>query len=121
MAEVTANNKITLTKIYTPEHPQYSMSKVIIGSDGIIYYTNDSGYLFEIRGKSDEAPEKPDGGTEPDGGDGGKDDGADDKDDGNNDGSANDNPAGATPSLKPNKKPTATVKARKVLHLENEP
>lgn len=109
MAEVTANNKITLTKIYTPEHPQYSMSKVIIGSDGTIYYANDSGYLFAIRGKSDEAPEKPEGGTEPDDG---KDDGADDKDDGNNDGSANDNTAGATPSLKPDKKPTATVSAQ---------
>lgn len=112
MAEVTANNKITLTKIYTPEHQQYSMSKVIIGSDGTIYYTNDSGYLFAIRGKSGEVPEKPDGGTDPDGGDGGKDDGADDKDDGNNDGSANDNTAGATPSLKPDKKPTATVSAQ---------
>lgn len=112
MAEVTANNKITLTKIYTPEHPQYSMSKVIVGSDGTIYYANDSGYLFAIRGKSDEAPEKPDGGTDPDGGDGGKDDGADDKDDGNNDGSANDNTAGAPPSLKPDKKPTATVSAQ---------
>lgn len=111
MAEVTANNKITLTKIYTPEHQQYSMSKVIIGSDGTIYYTNDSGYLFAIRGKSGEVPEKPDGGTDLDGGDGGKDDGADDKDDGNNDGSANDNTAGATPSLKPDKKPTATVSA----------
>lgn len=112
MAEVTANNKITLTKIYTPEHPQYSMSKVIVGSDGTIYYANDSGYLFAIRGEFGEVPEKPDGGTDPDGGDGGKDDGADDKDDGNNDGSANDNTAGATPSLKPDKKPTATVSAQ---------
>ncbi len=112
MAEVTANNKITLTKIYTPEHPQYSMSKVIIGSDGIIYYTNDSGYLFAIRGEFGEVPEKPDGGTDPDGGDGGKDDGADDKDNGNNDGSANDNTAGTTPSLKPDKKSTATVSAQ---------
>lgn len=112
MAEVTANNKITLTKIYTPEHPQYSMSKVIIGSDGIIYYTNDSCYLFAIRGEFGEVPEKPDGGTDPDGGDGGKDDGADDKDNGNNDGSANDNTAGTTPSLKPDKKSTATVSAQ---------
>lgn len=101
-AEVTANNKITLTKIYTPEHPQYSMSKVIIGSDGTIYYANDSGYLFAIRGKSDEAPEKPDGGTEPDDG---KDDG---KDEGNNGGS-NNSSTGTTPSLKPNNKPTTTV------------
>lgn len=105
MAEVTANNKITLTKIYTPEHQQYSMSKVIIGSDGTIYYTNDSGYLFAIRGKSDEAPEKPDGGTEPDDG---KDDG---KDEGNNGGGNNSN-TGATPSLKPDNKPTATVSAQ---------
>lgn len=105
MAEVTANNKITLTKIYTPEHQQYSMSKVIIGSDGTIYYANDSGYLFAIRGKSDEAPEKPDGGTEPDDG---KDDG---KDEGNNGGGNNSN-TGTSPSLKPDKKSTATVSAQ---------
>lgn len=106
MAKVTSNNKITLTKIYTPEHPQFSMSKVIIGSDGIIYYTNDSGYLFAIRGKSDEAPEKPDGGTEPDDG---KDDG---KDEENNGVGNNSNTAGTTPPLKPDKKPTTTVSAQ---------
>lgn len=106
MAEVTANNKITLTKIYTPEHQQYSMSKVIIGSDGTIYYVNDSGYLFAIRGKSDEAPEKPDGGTEPDDG---KDDG---KDEENNGVGNNSNTAGTTPPLKPDKKPTTTVSAQ---------
>lgn len=80
MAEVTANNKITLTKIYTPEHQQYSMSKVIIGSDGTIYYTNDSGYLFAIRTKTSQEPIVP-----------------------------NDNTAGTPPSLKPDKKPTTTV------------
>lgn len=80
MAEVTANNKITLTKIYTPEHQQYSMSKVIIGSDGTIYYTNDAGYLFAIRTKTSQEPIVP-----------------------------NDNTAGTTPSLKPDKKPTTTV------------
>lgn len=101
-AEVTANNKITLTKIYTPEHPQYSMSKVIIGSDGMIYYANDSGYLFAIRDKLGEVPEKPDGGTDPDDG---KDDG---KDEGNNGGGNNSN-TGTPPSLKPDKKPTTTV------------
>lgn len=106
MAKVTSNNKITLTKIYTPEHPQYSMSKVIIGSDGTIYYVNDSGYLFAIRGKSDEAPEKPDGGTEPDDG---KDDG---KDEENNGVGNNSNTAGTTPPLKPDKKPTTTVSAQ---------
>lgn len=98
-AEVTANNKITLTKIYTPEHPQYSMSKVIIGSDGTIYYANDSGYLFAIRDKLGEVPEKPDDG---------KDDG---KDDGNN-GGGNNSSAGTTPSLKPDSKPTTTVSAQ---------
>jgi outer membrane protein assembly factor BamB len=96
MAEVTANNKITLTKIYTPEHQQYSMSKVIISSDGTIYYANDSGYLFAIRDKLGEVPEKPDDG---------KDDG---KDDGNN-GGGNNSSAGTTPSLKPDSKPTTTV------------
>ena len=48
MAKVTANNKITLKKIYTPKHIQYSMSKVIISSDGTIYYTNDAGYLLQF-------------------------------------------------------------------------
>lgn len=80
MAEVTANNKITLTKIYTPEHIQYSMSKVIISSDGTIYYTNDAGYLFAIRTKTSQEPIVP-----------------------------NDNTAGTPPSLKPDKKPTTTV------------
>lgn len=80
MAEVTANNKITLTKIYTPEHQQYSMSKVIISSDGTIYYTNDAGYLFAIRTKTSQEPIVP-----------------------------NDNTAGTPPSLKPDKKPTTTV------------
>lgn len=83
MAEVTANNKITLTKIYTPEHQQYSMSKVIIGSDGTIYYTNDAGYLFAIRTKTSQEPIAP-----------------------------NDNTAGTTPSLKPDSKPTTTVSAQ---------
>lgn len=80
MAEVTANNKITLTKIYTPKHIQYSMSKVIISSDGTIYYTNDAGYLFAIRTKTSQEPIVP-----------------------------NDNTAGTPPSLKPDKKPTTTV------------
>lgn len=83
MAKVTANNKITLKKIYTPKHIQYSMSKVIISSDGTIYYTNDAGYLFAIRTKTSQKPIAP-----------------------------NDNTAGTTPSLKPDKKPTATVSAQ---------
>lgn len=80
MAKVTANNKITLKKIYTPKHIQYSMSKVIISSDGTIYYTNDAGYLFAIRTKTSQEPIVP-----------------------------NDNTAGTPPSLKPDKKPTTTV------------
>lgn len=83
MAKVTANNKITLKKIYTPKHIQYSMSKVIISSDGTIYYTNDAGYLFAIRTKTSQKPIAP-----------------------------NDNTAGTTPSLKPDKKSTATVSAQ---------
>lgn len=83
MAKVTANNKITLKKIYTPKHIQYSMSKVIISSDGTIYYTNDAGYLFAIRTKTSQEPIAP-----------------------------NDNTAGTTPSLKPDSKPTTTVSAQ---------
>lgn len=115
VAKVTENNEITISTLYTPDredNQNYSMANVVVGPDGTIYYGNDSGYLFAIRGEFGEVPEKPDGGTDPDGGDGGKDDGADDKDDGNNDGSANDNTAGTTPSLKPDKKPTATVSAQ---------
>lgn len=115
VAKVTENNEITISTLYTPDredNQNYSMANVVVGPDGTIYYGNDSGYLFAIRGEFGEVPEKPDGGTDPDGGDGGKDDGADDKDDGNNDGSVNDNTAGATPSLKPDKKPTATVSAQ---------
>ena len=83
MAKVTANNKITLKKIYTPKHIQYSMSKVIISSDGTIYYTNDAGYLFAIRTKTSQEPIAP-----------------------------NDNTTGTTPPLKPDKKPTTTVSAQ---------
>lgn len=83
MAKVTANNKITLKKIYTPKHIQYSMSKVIISSDGTIYYANDSGYLFAIRTKTSQEPIAP-----------------------------NDNTVGTTPSLQPDKKPTTTVSAQ---------
>lgn len=115
VAKVTENNEITISTLYTPDredNQNYSMANVVVGPDGTIYYGNDSGYLFAIRGEFGEVPEKPDGGTDPDGGDGGKDDGADDKDDGNNDGSANDNTAGTTPSLKPDSKPTTTVSAQ---------
>lgn len=63
-AKVTGNNKITLNKIYTPAHQQYSMSKVVIGADGTIYYANDAGYLYAVSAKKIEkpvAPEKEEG------------------------------------------------------------
>lgn len=115
VAKVTKDNKITISTLYAPDgkdSQNYGMSNVVIGPDGTIYYGNDSSYLFAIRGELGEVPEKPDGGTDPDGGDGGKDDGADGKDDGNNEGSANDNTTGTPPSLKPDKKPTTTVSAQ---------
>ncbi|MCF2681297.1 PQQ-binding-like beta-propeller repeat protein [Faecalicatena contorta] len=56
MAKVTANNKITLTKLYTPQHPQYCMSKVVVGADGTLYYGNDAGYLYAIHVKGQEKP-----------------------------------------------------------------
>ena len=56
MAKVTANNKITLTKLYTPQHPQYCMSKVVVGADGTLYYGNDAGYLYAIHVKDQEKP-----------------------------------------------------------------
>lgn len=106
MAKVSADNQIKLVKLYTPEHPQYSMSKVVIGDDGTLYYANDAGYLFAIRGGSDEEPEKPDGGTDPDDG---KDDGEDGKDDGKDDESqngGNHSSTGMVPSQKPGEKLT---------------
>lgn len=108
VAKVTENNEITISTLYTPDredNQNCSMANIVVGPDGTIYYGNDSSYLFAIRGEFGEVPEKPDGGTDPDGGDGGK-------DDGNNDGSANDNTAGTTPSLKPDKKPTTAVSAQ---------
>ena len=50
MAKVTSDNQITLTNLYTSpeEKANYCMSNVVIGEDGTLYYTNDSGYLFAI-------------------------------------------------------------------------
>lgn len=67
MAEVTGNNKITITKVYTPKHKQYSMSKVVAGADGTLYYSNDAGYLYAVRAKSAQTPETP-GGSQSTGG-----------------------------------------------------
>lgn len=40
----------TLDKLFTPaSRPQYCMSSIIAGTDGTLYYTNDSGTLFAIR------------------------------------------------------------------------
>ena len=64
VAKVTASNKITVTKLYQPEHKQYSMSKVIVGSDGTIYYGNDSGYLFAVQAGEKTPEPTPDPGTD---------------------------------------------------------
>lgn len=48
-ARITADHKITVTKLYVPEHQNYCMSKVVAGADGTLYYGNDSGYLFAVR------------------------------------------------------------------------
>ncbi len=38
--------------LYTPstEGQNYCMASIVVGSDGALYYTNDSGYLFAIKG-----------------------------------------------------------------------
>lgn len=64
VAKVTADNVITVSTLYTPEHANYGMSNVVIGEDGTIYYGNDSGYLFAI-GTCEKEPENPDDGEEP--------------------------------------------------------
>ena len=50
--------------VYTPapEHQQFCMYSIAVGPDGTLYYKNDSGALFAIKGV---------GGQEPGGGDGG--------------------------------------------------
>jgi len=107
VAKVTENNEITISTLYTPDkedNQNYSMANVVVGPDGTIYYGNDSGYLFAIRGEFGEIPgkpEKPDGSID-------QDDGKDDVEDGKGD----NNHLPATPSLKPNNKPTTTVSAQ---------
>lgn len=64
MAKVTANNKISLTELYVPKHPQYSMCKVVVGSDGTLYYGNDAGYLYAIKQGKNSPVEKPDPGKD---------------------------------------------------------
>ncbi|MGN1266425.1 MAG: immunoglobulin-like domain-containing protein [Dorea sp.] len=59
VAKVTANNKITIEKLYTPEHAQYSMSKIIVGADGTLYYGNDAGYLYAVKAVEKEEPVEP--------------------------------------------------------------
>lgn len=60
VAKVTADNKISVRNLYVPVHSNYSMSKVIIASDGTIYYTNDAGYLYAVTA----GPEAPASGEE---------------------------------------------------------
>lgn len=59
-AKVTPDNEITVSMLYQPEHRQYSMSKVVAGEDGTLYYANDSGYLFAIsQGEKEQEPSVP--------------------------------------------------------------
>lgn len=49
MATVSGNNKISLERLFLPDEQNYCMSNVVIGSDGTIYFGNDSGYLFAVK------------------------------------------------------------------------
>ena len=39
-----------ITSIYEPKDPQFCISSVIAGADGTLYYTNDSGNLYALKG-----------------------------------------------------------------------
>lgn len=59
VAKVTADNQITVSCIYTPEHSNYCMSNVIIGEDGTIYYGNDAGYIYALKAVSEDPTPEP--------------------------------------------------------------
>ena len=46
------NTKANVKTVFNPDPKQYSMSSPIAGTDGTIYYTNDSGHIFAIVGKT---------------------------------------------------------------------
>lgn len=84
--------------VYLPEESlqNYSMSSVVCGADGVLYYINDSGALFAVAPSDNGFPPAPD--TPSDGGDGDKDDGPDDADDGSDsDGDPATGPAATVP------------------------
>lgn len=59
-ARITSDNKITVNVLYTSseEHANYSMSHVVLGEDGTLYYGNDAGYLIAVR-QGTVKPEEP--------------------------------------------------------------
>ena len=59
MATVTADNQISVKELFVPSHPQYSMSNVIVGEDGTLYYGNDAGYLYAIKAAQPSIPVTP--------------------------------------------------------------
>lgn len=70
VAHITKDNRISISTLYTPKYSQYSMSNVVVGADGTVYYGNDAGYIFAVKagvvskpeGKPEEKPEdKPEG------------------------------------------------------------
>ena len=72
------------TMIYLPEESlqNYSMSSVVCGADGVLYYINDSGALFAVAPSDNGFPTVPDTPSDGGDGDGGADDGSDGADDG---------------------------------------
>lgn len=66
VAKVNADNKITVSALYTSpeEHANYSMSNVIVAPDGTVYYGNDAGYLIAVK-PGDTKPQPPDKEEEP--------------------------------------------------------
>lgn len=76
VAKVTSDGKIEVTLLHEPEQKNYSMSNVVADEDGMLYYSNDSGYMFALKpGKEpivqnpEEPEEKPEEGTTSNGGD----------------------------------------------------
>jgi len=49
---------ISYETLYTPSKAQYTFTSLIADSDGTIYYTNDSGYIFAIRNTNETKTDK---------------------------------------------------------------
>ncbi|MDD4715439.1 MAG: S-layer homology domain-containing protein [Oscillospiraceae bacterium] len=49
---------VSYETLYTPSLPQYCLSSLIADTDGVLYYTNDSGSLFAVQNNREERTDK---------------------------------------------------------------